>query len=67
MIKREQWETVSKESLYDKERMEHKPEWCERGNHLDIWVKRDTFSGKNKHKECAWCVEGRSRRVACQE
>lgn len=47
--------------------MEHKPEWCERGNHLDIWVKRDTFSGKNKQKECAWCVEGRSRRVACQE
>lgn len=58
---------MSKKGLSEEERMEHRPKWNKSGGHLDIWVKRVTFSGKNKYKECAWCVEGVSRRAVCQE
>lgn len=38
-----------------------------RGNDLDLWVKRVTFCGKNKYNECAWYVEGASRRALWPE
>lgn len=55
--------TVSKKGLSEEESMEHRPEWSESGGHVDIWVRRVTFGGKSKYKECAWCVEGVPRRA----
>lgn len=58
-------DTMSRGGLSDRERMDHKPEWSERGNHLDIWAETGTFSGKNKGKECACCLKGVSGSALC--